>query len=678
MVLGIVLGAVIVLLAVWWGRRSLARLRAERQSVEGYGQAMHVLEDLARRGGGPSERPVAGPTARGGPLPGGATQAAPPIRAAFEPVERRPSLTVRGGRTPVPLPPERLERKEPPYLARARRERERSSPALPVEPGPGEEGAQETDRQARPGHAQPPGGQAQPPGAHAGLVATAGGERGEAAPEAAASSQARLARPPDIVIDDLRAEPAQGSDAEEAPELVPGGETTRAGGGARTGSSWRRVSRVGEWLGLTMGDEDDDMFDDDAAPPEERAEPEERVEPPEPARRSGAGEREASGVAEPAAGGQGSGSLQPAGRPRLTARARWSRAGAEREPLDDVVAVAASGAVASARRPELASAGAPVPGTREPDAPRPEVPAPGPPPAGVQPPEAGSRRRGPDDGAGDDTRLIGVVAPVVGPDAPAAGDGGDDPLYPQLIGPTSRGGRPRRGGPRTAKPAGGASAVSRRGRRRPAVGAAGGAQRQAPAGAAPGDAAPADEARRPAPAWIAATGTGVAVVVAAGVAVALLHGGSASTPRRSRTTSASASKTKGAPGRSRRAPRSTTTVPRALRPSSSNGAGASYSVKSPAISVVVSTSGPCWVEDSASPNGALLWEGMMGAGQVRTIDGTGSLWIRVGDASNVSLKLNGHTVGFPSPGSSPYNFTFSAGGSGSGSSGSGSGSSSPA
>jgi hypothetical protein len=70
----------------------------------------------------------------------------------------------------------------------------------------------------------------------------------------------------------------------------------------------------------------------------------------------------------------------------------------------------------------------------------------------------------------------------------------------------------------------------------------------------------------------------------------------------------------------------------------------------------VSASQPCWVADSDSANGPLIWDQTLPAGGSYTISSTASsLWIKVGNAHDFQMQVNGVPVSFSSP---PGVFSF--------------------
>ncbi len=82
-----------------------------------------------------------------------------------------------------------------------------------------------------------------------------------------------------------------------------------------------------------------------------------------------------------------------------------------------------------------------------------------------------------------------------------------------------------------------------------------------------------------------------------------------------------------------------------------------YRTAAPATIVLAGT-GRCWVEiRQSSSNGQVLYEGILVAGESRTI--AGSVWVRLGNPTEVVLTVNGQALAPPSliPGE-PYNLEF--------------------
>jgi Domain of unknown function (DUF4115) len=96
-------------------------------------------------------------------------------------------------------------------------------------------------------------------------------------------------------------------------------------------------------------------------------------------------------------------------------------------------------------------------------------------------------------------------------------------------------------------------------------------------------------------------------------------------------------------------PRTTTTTAPPVKPavlvSSQNGT-ATYQLRSASASIVVTASGPCWLEVRAnSPLGQIVYEGTLEAGGRSTV--TGPAWIRLGNPPVVAVKVNGTPMTVP-------------------------------
>jgi hypothetical protein len=96
-------------------------------------------------------------------------------------------------------------------------------------------------------------------------------------------------------------------------------------------------------------------------------------------------------------------------------------------------------------------------------------------------------------------------------------------------------------------------------------------------------------------------------------------------------------------------PRTTTTTAPPAKPavlvSSQNGT-ATYQLRSASASIVVSATGPCWLEVRAnSPLGQIVYEGTLEAGGRSTV--TGPAWIRLGNPPVVAVKVNGTPMTVP-------------------------------
>jgi hypothetical protein len=94
---------------------------------------------------------------------------------------------------------------------------------------------------------------------------------------------------------------------------------------------------------------------------------------------------------------------------------------------------------------------------------------------------------------------------------------------------------------------------------------------------------------------------------------------------------------------------------------SASGGTATYELRSASASIVVSATGPCWLEVRAnSPLGQIIYEGILYAGQYSKV--TGPAWIRLGNPPAVAVKVDGTVMAVPGAQSAvPLNLQFSFG-----------------
>ena len=100
------------------------------------------------------------------------------------------------------------------------------------------------------------------------------------------------------------------------------------------------------------------------------------------------------------------------------------------------------------------------------------------------------------------------------------------------------------------------------------------------------------------------------------------------------------------------------TAPVTVQPASSTAATATYTSPSGSYTVVLSTSGLCWILATDLDTGRVLWTGTMDAGQSQTLTGTGPMRVEIGAASVIAMTLQGSPVVLPSPFQSPFTATF--------------------
>jgi hypothetical protein len=116
-------------------------------------------------------------------------------------------------------------------------------------------------------------------------------------------------------------------------------------------------------------------------------------------------------------------------------------------------------------------------------------------------------------------------------------------------------------------------------------------------------------------------------------------------------------------------PTTSTTVPPVVSaPSAATANGATYTVGSATYTLALSaTSGPCWVQVTDTPTGAVLFSTTLYAGQSHTLTVTGPVTVVAGAPSAFSATVDGTPVTLPSSYQTPFTLTFQTAGSGSGS-----------
>jgi cytoskeletal protein RodZ len=94
---------------------------------------------------------------------------------------------------------------------------------------------------------------------------------------------------------------------------------------------------------------------------------------------------------------------------------------------------------------------------------------------------------------------------------------------------------------------------------------------------------------------------------------------------------------------------------------SASGGTATYQLTSPAASIVVKATGPCWIEVKAgSPAGEVVVEETLSAGQSSSV--TGPAWIRLGDPPHVAVTVDGTPMSVPGAGTAvPLDLQFTLG-----------------
>jgi hypothetical protein len=119
----------------------------------------------------------------------------------------------------------------------------------------------------------------------------------------------------------------------------------------------------------------------------------------------------------------------------------------------------------------------------------------------------------------------------------------------------------------------------------------------------------------------------------------------------------------GAPSPSKATSAPSTTAPRgpaALVASSAQPHGATYAAPASPYTVAIDASGLCWVLAEEVPSGQVLWTGTLQAGATRSFSGSGTVQVRLGAASDVTVSLDGSPVALPAGFQSPFDVTVSA------------------
>ena len=155
-----------------------------------------------------------------------------------------------------------------------------------------------------------------------------------------------------------------------------------------------------------------------------------------------------------------------------------------------------------------------------------------------------------------------------------------------------------------------------------------------------------------------AAGVAAAVVVVAAVTVGLfqLPGGHAKPP-------AAKSRSDGSPVTSAPPDSTTTTVlaglPSTLTPTASSATTVSYALAlTGAYRVTFSTSGRCWVGIQSTIGNSYLWMQTLGIGESGSYNATGSIVVRIGAPSFISIAVNGTPVNLPKGRSQPYDIVL--------------------
>jgi hypothetical protein len=102
----------------------------------------------------------------------------------------------------------------------------------------------------------------------------------------------------------------------------------------------------------------------------------------------------------------------------------------------------------------------------------------------------------------------------------------------------------------------------------------------------------------------------------------------------------------------------TTLAATALDPATTQTGGATYSVGRPQFSLVLETSGSCWVQLRSGQSGPVVFEGTLAAGDSKTFPAQGPMLLRVGNAAALAVRVDGTTVTMPHDPGMVYNLLF--------------------
>ena len=109
------------------------------------------------------------------------------------------------------------------------------------------------------------------------------------------------------------------------------------------------------------------------------------------------------------------------------------------------------------------------------------------------------------------------------------------------------------------------------------------------------------------------------------------------------------------PSASPAAPRQTFPV----QPSGSTSSSASYTVATAKFTVVVATSGPCWVQVTSSSSPVPLVSGVQPAAKVLSYPAVGTMTVEVGSSAVlVGVTIKGKSAFTDAPKSAPFTYTF--------------------
>ncbi len=95
-----------------------------------------------------------------------------------------------------------------------------------------------------------------------------------------------------------------------------------------------------------------------------------------------------------------------------------------------------------------------------------------------------------------------------------------------------------------------------------------------------------------------------------------------------------------------------------LAPVTATPTAATYQVGSPSFTVLLTATGPCWVEATDPSTGQVLWEGTLQANDSQQVPSTGQVVVRLGQAHNVTVTVGGQQVQLPPGFNTVIDLTF--------------------
>ena len=96
-----------------------------------------------------------------------------------------------------------------------------------------------------------------------------------------------------------------------------------------------------------------------------------------------------------------------------------------------------------------------------------------------------------------------------------------------------------------------------------------------------------------------------------------------------------------------------------VQPTGSTSSSASYSVATSTFTVVVATSGPCWVQVTSSSSAVPLLSGVQPAAKVLSFPSQGTMTVEVGSSAVlVGVTIKGRSAFTQAPSSAPFTYTF--------------------